>query len=183
MDDGRIVALYLSRDEEAISASALAYGPRLKAVGRNLLRDESTVEECENDTYLHAWNAIPPHEPRGYLFAFLARIMRHLVLDVCRKRRREPPLTELTQEMEQCIPAPSDLPCRVDEILLGEILTGFLQALPETQRDVFLRRYWYFDPVADIARRFHFSESKVKSMLFRTRNLLRDHLMKEGYDL
>lgn len=183
MDDNRIVSLYLARDEEAIAQSAQAYGPRLRSMGFRLLRNASDVEECENDTYLRAWNAIPPHEPRTYLFAFLARIMRHLVLDTCRHRKHSAPLAELTSEMEQCIPAPSDAPCRVDEILLGAILTDFLRGLPEVQRDVFLRRYWYFDPIADVARRFHFSESKVKSMLFRTRNLLRDHLMREGYDL
>ena len=183
MDDERIITLYLARDEGAIAASSQAYGPRLRALGRRLLRDEHDVEECENDTYFRAWNAIPPHEPRGYLFAFLARIMRHLALDACRKRRREAPLTELTAEMEQCIPAPSDTPCQVDGILLGEALSAFLRALPELQRDVFLRRYWFFDPIAEIARRFGCGESKVKSMLFRTRNQLRDHLMKEGYDL
>ena len=148
--------------------------------------DRLTVEECENDAYLLAWESIPPHQPWDYLFAFLGRIMRHAVLNACaarRCRKRAAALTELTAEMEQCIPSPSDTAGEVDGILLGEAVSAFLRTIPEEQRIMFLRRYWYFDSVGDIARRCMASESKVKSVLFRVRKHLKDYLIKEGYHL
>ena len=83
MDDSRIVDLYLSRDESAISQTSEKYGSRLRNVAYGIVEDLHTAEECENDTYMEAWNSIPPHEPRSYLFAFLARITRHIALDFC----------------------------------------------------------------------------------------------------
>ena len=112
--------------------------------------------------------------------------MRHVVLNVCeagRCRKRNAVLTELTAEMEQCIPAPSDTAGEVDGILLGEAVSEYLRGLSEEQRFMFLRRYWYFDSVAEIARSCLASESKVKSALLRVRRGLRDYLMKEGYQL
>ena len=186
LEDARIVALYWERSETAIDETARKYGPRLRQIGRNVLEDESAAEECENDTYLQAWNSIPPHRPVDYLFAFLGRIMRHTALSLCRKRarlKRSAALTALTEEMEQCIPAPDDTPCRVDGILLGEAISRFLDALPPERRHVFVGRYWYLDPIARIAQSCGFTESKTKSMLFRTRNELRVYLEKEGYTL
>lgn len=186
MDDREIVALYWKRDQRALTETEGKYGGRLRQLGRRLIEDRETVEECENDTYFQAWNAIPPHEPRDYLFPFLGRIMRHVVLNVCeagRCRKRAAVLTELTAEMEQCIPAPSDTAGEVDGILLGEAVSAFLRTIPEEQRVIFLRRYWYFDSVGDIARRCAVSASKVKSVLFRVRKNLRDYLIKEGYHL
>ena len=93
------------------------------------------------------------------------------------------PLTALTEELEQCIPAPSDTECRVDARLLGQAVSAFLRQLPEAQRNLFLRRYWYLDSVASLSKRFGWSESKVKSMLFRCRQALRAYLIEEGYSL
>ena len=86
MEDTQIVELYLQRDENAISRTAEVYGTRLRRISINIVRDEQTAEECENDTYLQAWNTIPPNEPKNYLFAFLARIIRHISIDRCRYR-------------------------------------------------------------------------------------------------
>ena len=186
MEDGRIVELFWARDERALAETAEKYGGRLRRLGQSLIRDRQTVEECENDTYLGAWNAIPPHRPVDYLFAFLARIMRHGVLNACaagRCRKRDAVLTALTEEMEQCIPAPGDTAGEVDGILLGEAVSEYLRGLSEEQRFMFLRRYWYFDSVAEIALACGASESKVKSALLRARRGLRDYLMKEGYQL
>ena len=88
MDDGQIVTLYLQRDEAAIRRTTERYGRRLYALALGITADAQTAEECENDTYLQAWNTIPPHEPRGYLYAFLARITRHISLNRCRDRAR-----------------------------------------------------------------------------------------------
>lgn len=186
MDNDGIISLYLRRDETAIRQTADKFGSRLRALARGITGDAQTAEECENDTYLEAWNAIPPHEPRGYLYAFLARITRHIALNRCRERRtlkRGAFLCELSQELEQCIPAPDDAACRLDELALREALNGFLAGLDGEKQNIFVRRYWYLDSVAGIAKRFGLSESKVKTTLFRCRNRLREHLEQEGYVL
>lgn len=163
MDDITIIDLYFARDEAAIRHTAEKYGGRLRALSHGIVQDMQTAEECENDTYLQAWNAIPPHDPKEYLYAFLARITRHISLNRCRDRRRlkrSAYICELSAELEQCIPA-----------------------LDEEKRNLFLRRYWYLDSISDLARRFAMSESKVKTTLFRCRAQLRAHLEKEGYTL
>lgn len=183
MDDNKIVELYLLRDETAIRQTAEKYGSRLRALAYGIVNDRQTAEECENDTYMEAWNTIPPHEPRSYLYAFLARITRHKSLNCCRDRsrlKRSALICELSTEMEQCIPAPDDMACRVDDLALRKAINGFLGKLDEEKRNIFIRRYWYLDSVADISKRFALSESKVKTTLFRCRNQLREHLKKEG---
>ena len=186
MEDNRIVELYLLRDERAIEQTAVKYGGRLRSLAFGILRDTEAAEECENDTYMDAWNAIPPHEPRSYLYPFLARIARHISLNRCRDRerlKRSAYICELSAEMEQCIPAPDDLECRMDELVLREAINAFLGKLSREKRNVFVRRYFYLDTTADIAKRFGISESKVKTTLFRCRNGLREYLVKEGYIL
>lgn len=186
MDDDKIVELYLRRDETAIRQTAEKFGSRLRALAYGIVGDLQTAEECENDTYMEAWNLIPPHEPESYLYAFLARITRHISLNRCRERsrlKRSALLCGLSTEMEQCIPAPDDVTCRIDDIALREAINGFLSTLGEEKRNVFLRRYWYLDSIAAISKRFAMSEGKVKTMLFRSRRRLRDYLEKEGYTL
>ena len=186
MDDNRIVELYLLRDETAIKQTSEKYGNRLRSLAYGIVNDRETAEECENDTYMEAWNAIPPHEPRSYLYAFLARITRHISLNICRDRsrlKRSAFICELSAEMEQCIPAPDDTQCRIDDMAISEAINGFLGALDEDKRNIFIRRYWYLDSIADISKRFALSESKVKTTLFRCRNRLREHLEKEGYTI
>lgn len=181
-----IVALYFERDESAISLTAEKYGRRLCSLALGITEDIRTAEECENDTYLRAWSAIPPHDPSEYLYAFLARITRNLALGRCRenaRQKRSASITELSAELEQCIPAPNDTECRLDERLLGEAINSFLGTLSEEKRRVFVRRYWHTDSVAAIAARYALTQSKVKSMLLRCRNELRQYLIKEGYDL
>ncbi len=186
MEDNRIVELYLLRDEAAIRQTAEKFGSRLRSLAYGIVHDRQTAEECENDTYLEAWNAIPPHEPRSYLYAFLARITRHLSLNCCRDRsrlKRSAFLCELSAEMEQCIPAPDDVERRIDDMALSRAINGFLSKLDEEKRTIFLRRYWYLDSIVDISRRFGLSKSKVKTTLFRCRGQLREYLKKEGYTL
>lgn len=186
MDDNRIVALYLLRDEAAIKHTSEKFGNRLRALAYGILHDRHTAEECENDTYLEAWNAIPPHEPRSYLYAFLARITRHIALNCCRQRsrlKRSAFICQLSAEMEQCIPAPDNVQCRIDDMALREALNGFLSTLDEEKRNLFIRRYWYLDSIADISKRFACSQSKVKTTLFRCRERLRAYLEKEGYTI
>ena len=123
LDDNTIVEMYLLRDETAIKQTSEKYGSRLRALAYGIVSDLQTAEECEDDTYLEAWNTIPPHEPRSYLYAFLARITRHISLNCCRGRsrlKRSAFVLELSAEMEQCIPAPDDAECRIDDMALSD---------------------------------------------------------------
>ena len=184
MEDERIVQLYLDRDESAIRQTAEKYGARLYALSLGITSDRQTAEECENDTYLEAWNRIPPNEPGSYLYAFLARIVRHVSIDRCRERaslKRDAVLVELSEEMAQCLPAAEDVESAVAEKELGEAIGRFLLTVPQEKRVIFVRRYFYLDPIGEIGRRCGVSESKVKSTLFRLRNALRAYLTKEGY--
>lgn len=186
LDDDRIIELYLLRDETAINQTSEKYGSRLRSLAYRIINDQQTAEECENDTYMEVWNTIPPHEPRNYLYAFLARITRHISLNCCRDRtrlKRSAFICELSAEMEECIPAPDDVECRIDDIMLSEALNRFLCTLDEGKRNIFIRRYWYLDSIADISKRYAFSQSKVKSMLFRMRGQLKKYFEQEGYDL
>ena len=184
MEDAEIVTLYLERNEAALTATAEKYGAALRRVAYGILGDAQAAEECENDTYLQAWNSIPPHEPKSYLFPFLGRITRHVAIDRCRKAnaaKRQGAVAELTKEMEACLPAGGDPAEALDEKALAGAINAFLATLSETQRGVFLRRYWFFDPIGDIAARYGMTKSGVKTMLFRLRERLREHLRKEGY--
>ena len=184
MTDGEIVEKFLARDEDALKQVSERYGARLRALARGILEDPSAAEECENDAYLAAWDSIPPHEPRDYLFAYLARITRHLALDRCRAGRREKRaahVEELTAELLDCIPAGDSAEARLDAKELAEAVSAWLRTLPEEKRELFLRRYWYCDPVAVLAKRLGWGESRVKTALHRLRKGLREQLEKEGW--
>ncbi len=186
MDDGIIIELFFERDETAIRHTSDKYGNRLRSLSHSIVKDKQTAEECENDTYMEAWNTIPPHEPRSYLYAFLARIIRHLSLNCCRDRsrlKRSAFICELSAEMEQCIPAPDDVQCRIDDIAFASAINEFLSQMDGEKRNIFVRRYWYLDSIADISERFALSQSKIKTTLFRCRNGLREYLEKEGYSI
>ncbi|MBP5533317.1 MAG: sigma-70 family RNA polymerase sigma factor [Lachnospiraceae bacterium] len=184
MDDNEIVELYLSRNEEAIARTKEKYGERLKIIANNILNDIETAKECENDMYLKAWNLIPPNEPRKYLFAFLGKIIRHLAIDVLRKnsrQKRDAVVTELTLEMAECIPTQNGTEQEFEANFLAGLIDKFLEGYPKEQQNVFVRRYWYFDPISEICERYGLSQSKVKSILFRMREKLKKYLEKEGF--
>lgn len=186
MEDITIVDLFLARKEEAIARTSEKYGARLRGISMGILRDPETAQECENDTYLQAWNRIPPSKPYEYLFHFLACLTRHISMDVWRRQHRlmrSGHVVELTGELSQCIPASDDPAALVDKKLLGERISSYVKSLPQEKQLIFLRRYWYMDPITDIAKKLGIRESKVKTTLFRCRNELRAILEKEGYYL
>ena len=186
MQDSAIIELYNKRDEQAIAATQDKYGAYCMTIAYNILADRQDSEECVNDTYLRAWNTIPPNAPYGYLFAYLVRIIRHISIDRCRYQQRlcrSAYIQELSAELQCCIPSLEDTESRMEAIALGQAISAFLRQQPEAMRNVFLRRYWYMDSIQDISRRFGMGQSKVKSMLFRTRSALRAHLEQEGYTL
>ncbi len=184
MEDSQIVELYLSRDESAITQTSLKYGKKLRRIAQNILSNTETSEECENDAYLQAWNLIPPNEPRTYLFAFIGKIIRHLAIDRLKfygRQKRFVLYCELTDEMQECIPGSIDISQEIDAKELSALINTFLESCSEEQRQIFVRRYWYFDSVAEICDKFSLPQSKVKTTLFRMREKLKKHLAEGGY--
>ena len=183
MDDQEIIARFFARDEEGLAAAQERYGDYCAAVARNLLSDQRDQEECLSDTWLRAWNTIPPQRPRS-LGAFLAKITRNLAIDCLRSgntaRRGGGQTTLALEELGECVSQAGSPEGELDRQAAVEALNRFLDGLPPLQREVFLRRYWYLDSVGEIARRFSMSQSKVKTMLFRTRQKLRTYLEQEG---
>lgn len=181
MEDSRIIELYFARNEDAIRHTDATYGRRLFALADNIVRNDQDAEESVSDTYMKAWNSIPPQRPRHF-FAYLATICRRFALDRLDWRsaaKRKAEVVSLTQEMESCIPD-SAAEAEIDRRELGRTIDTFLRTLTPDNRMVFLRRYWYMDTVAEIAVRYGISESAVTMRLNRTRSRLRTYLEKEG---
>ena len=185
MDDQRIIEMYFERNEQAIEETQKKYGAYCHTVAMGILDSRQDAEECVNDTYLHTWNAIPPQRPQIFS-AFLAKITRNLALTRYRSAHREKrgggQMTFALEELQNCIPSHAEGD-PVDDLALREALNGFLQTLPEPSRGVFLRRYWYVRSVGEIARELGMKESRVKMILLRTREKLREHLERAGIAL
>lgn len=182
MEDAAIVQLFWDRSEEAIEETRNKYGGICRSIAMGVLHSREDAEECVSDALLALWNAIPPQRPR-FLGAFLGRIVRNAALDCYDYNsalRRDSGFPALLEELAECVGGEDE---EMNLHLLGQAISAYLAALPAPQRQVFLRRYWYCASIGKIAEEFHFSASKVKSMLHRTRLGLRDHLIKEGYDL
>lgn len=183
MEDDEIVELYLARDEMAINRTSEKYGGKLRSLAYRVCKEMTTAEECENDTYLKAWNSIPPHAPKTYLFSFLAKITRCIAIDRVKaetRQKRSVQLLEFTQEIEESIPSLCNVEDQFDGAALGKAISDFLRTLNIEKRCVFLRRYWFMDSISAISKRYSISEGKIKSMLFRTKKALCDFLIKEG---
>lgn len=184
MEDHQIVDLFWKRSEEAISETSNKYGKYCYSISYNILTNQEDAEECVADTWLSAWNSIPPRRP-SYLAAFLGRITRNMSIDRWRTRSRYKrgggEVTLALEELEECVSDGQTVESVFERKQLTRTFNEFLDSLPETERRVFLRRYWYLDSVRDISERLQFSESKVTSMLFRTRKKLRKVLEKEGF--
>ena len=184
MEDERIIELYFQRNEEAIRQTEAAHGHKLYKLAYGILNSQEDSEESVSDTYLKAWESIPPTRPT-YFYAYLAKICRFLCfgkLDWKNAAKRKAEVVELTAEMELCIPDLSR-ERQLEAKELGRLLNEFLGQLDEESRNIFMRRYWYSDSVEEISQRFHCSQSKVKTRLFRARNQLRSFLEKEGYQV
>ncbi len=191
MDDPSIVKLFLNRNQQALIEVRDRFSRYLRTVAFNVLRDEQDAEECENDAYLSAWNSIPPNEPQD-LKSYLARIARNAALTLYRKKNADKrgggERAASVEELAECIgdggediAGGSLVEQALEEKELSRALDTFLRTIKDTERQVFLRRYWFFESVSEVADRFGFSESKVKTMLFRTREKLKTYLEKEGY--
>ena len=181
MDDSKIIELFFARNEDAIAQTDAAYGRRLHHLADNIVKNAQDAEESVSDTYLRAWDTIPPRKP-AHFFAYLARICRNFALDKLdwkNAAKRKAEVVSLTQEMETCIPDTSR-DREVEARELGRILDAFLRTLSEENLLVFMRRYSYVDTIAEIAARYGISESAVNMRLNRTRSKLAAYLAKEG---
>ena len=184
MDDQKIIDLYWSRSETAITETDQKYGKYCYSIAYNILTNNEDAEESVSDTYMAAWKAMPPKRP-SILATFLGKITRHLSIDRWRSRNRYKrgggEIVLALEELEQCVAGSHDVESEIEKKELVRSINRFLETLPVAERRVFLARYWYMDSIQDIASHWGFSQSKVMSMLFRTRNKLRRQLEKEGY--
>ena len=181
MTDSQIIALFWDRNEDAIRETDRAYGRRLHVLSDRILRNEQDAQESVSDTYLKTWETIPPQRP-AYFFAYLAKLCRNFSLARLQWRsaaKRSAQVVELTREMAECIPDDSQ-ERKLEGEELGQLLNEFLDSLSSENRLIFLRRYWYADPVREIAERYQISESKIKTQLHRTRKKLQQFLEGEG---
>jgi RNA polymerase sigma-70 factor (ECF subfamily) len=183
MEDSRIIDLYWKRSEEAITESDRKYGRYCGTIAMNILGNREDVEECVSDTWLRAWNAIPPARPL-ILKAFLGKITRNLSLNMLEKsragKRGGGEGCAVLDELEEWIADEGADTWSADRYVLTETLKRFLSTLPEEKRVIFVRRYWYMDQVKTIADDLGVGESKVKMTLFRVRKELAQVLKKEG---
>lgn len=184
MEDRQIVELYWQKNPDAISETAGKYGAYCFAIADNILHSAEDSEECVNDTWLHAWNAIPPQRPR-VLRLFLARITRNLSFDRFSARTAEKrgggEIALILDELGECLSGGTDAESVCEAKELRQCVRRFVEELPERDGNVLVRRYFFSEPVADIARRYGLTEDHVAVILSRTRRKLRAHLLKEGY--
>lgn len=183
MEDKQIVALYWQRSERAIEETAEKYGKYCHTIAYNILLNHEDAEESVNDTYMGAWKSIPPNRP-DILSAFLGKITRNISLNRWRHKSAEKrgggQVMVALDELLECIPAGEKPEEQIEAMELAKIIDSFLAGLKAEERRVFVCRYWYLDPIAEICKQFGYGESKVKSMLLRTRGKLLKYLEKEG---
>lgn len=181
MEDMKIIELFFKRNPDAISETDRSYGRKLHTLANNILRCHEDAEESVSDTYLKAWETIPPKRP-AHFFAYLGTICRHFAfgkLDWKNAEKRQAEVIALTEEMQRCIPDDSQ-ERKMEGKEIGRAINAFLATLTMESRLIFLRRYWYCETIAEIAQRYEISESKVKTRLHRTRVQLNAFLQEEG---
>ena len=183
MRDNEIIDLYWNRDEAAIAATVDTYENYCLCVAYNILGCQEDAQECVNDTWMKAWNSIPPQRP-DCLVSYLGRITRNLALNRYKRskaQKRGMGQAELAlAELGDCVSARDDVEQTLDGLVLTNAIETFLHSLSRTERRIFIGRYWYLYPIRTIAKAYRMSESKVTSMLYRTRKKLKLHLEKEG---
>ena len=184
MNDLEIIELYFERDEKAIKETDTKYGKLCHSIANNILNNEQDSEECVNDTYIGVWNAIPPTRPNNFM-SFVCKITRNLSLkrlEAMARQKRSAATVVSLDELAEVLPD-ENIANGVSDGDIAKTISDFLRNENEDVRNVFMRKYYFFDSIGDIAQRFGFTESKVKSMLFHTRNKLKEYLIKEGVEI
>ena len=186
MDDERIVQLYWDRDERAIPETAGKYGKYCTSIAQNILGNPEDAEECVNDTYMHAWNAMPPHSPT-ILSTFLGKITRNLSLNRYKHniadKRGGGELPVVLDEISELVSGTDDMEQELNRRELIKAIDTFLDMLSTEKRTIFVRRYWYFDHISEIAVRCGMSENNVSVTLNRLRIKLHNYLSEGGFEL
>jgi RNA polymerase sigma-70 factor (ECF subfamily) len=186
MEDAKIVQLYWDRDERAIPATADKYGSYCAAIAKNILGNQEDAEECVNDTYWNAWNAMPPHKP-SILSTFLGKITRNLSLNrYKRNTAHKRGKGEAALVLDELLDVVSDKGSVEEELSQKELVSAidtFLAALPAKQRNLFVCRYWYFDSISALASRFGMTENNISVTLNRIRQKLHNYLLERGFEL
>ena len=184
MEDSRIVELYWQKNENAIKETNNKYGAYCFAIADNILHNKEDSEECVNDTWLNAWNAMPPQKPTK-LQMFLAKITRNLSFNRFNARsankRGGGEIVLILDELAECIASESDVVNEYEARELGQCIRRFVRSLPEREGNVFVRRYFFTEPVAEVAKRCNLTDNNVMVILSRTRKKLKTHLIKEGF--
>jgi len=184
MDDLNIIELYFARDEQAIEETDIKYGRLCNNIAYNILNNKEDSEECVNDTYMGVWNAIPPTRPND-LRAFVCGVARNMSLkrleSLTRKKRSQTMLISFS-ELEEVL-SDESIGDRMTDEDIGRMISDFLKNEKEDIRNVFIRKYYFFDSIDQIARIYSFTESKVKNMLYHTRIKLKAYLIKEGVEI
>lgn len=186
MQDKEIVDLYWARNESAITETGKKYGNYLTKIAFNILSDMEDSKETVNDTYMKAWDTIPPNRPVT-LSLFLARITRFIAIDRLRmktsQKRSSSQYTCTLSELNDCTSAGNITEEKIDQVLLSDTIASFLKSVSEETRTIFVGRYFFMDSIKEISRVTGFSESKVKVQLHRARLELKEYLREEGYDV
>ena len=186
MQDEHIVALYWARNEAAIEETKTKYEHYLLKIAHNILLDTEDSKESVNDTYLAAWNSMPPHKP-SILSTYLGKLTRRISIDVFRKKNRQKRKASeyalSLSELEDCLEGGGTPEEEMEVKLLADAISAFLRTLPKDARNLFIGRYYYLDSLKDVAAYCRMSESRAKSLLFRTRCNLKVYLEKEGFEL
>jgi len=186
MDDAKIVQLYWDRNEQAIPATANKYGNYCTSIAKNVLGNYEDAEECVNDTYLNAWNSMPPHRPR-ILSTFLGKITRNLSLNrykhnaACKRGGGQLPV--VLDEIAEFVSDTDSVEQEIDRKELVRAIDSFLDRLPSDKKNIFVCRYWYFDSISDIASQFGTTENNVSVTLNRLRLKLHNYLLERGFEL
>lgn len=184
MQDSAIISLFFRREEAAVAETRKKYGGYCYHIAHNILDSHEDSEECVADTLLRAWDVIPPQKPK-YLKLFLAKITRNLAFDRCRAALRQKRgggnIDAVLSELESCIAAPGGPADELEFRELSRQIAAFVEELPERERNIFLRRYFYTETVSGIAKRYHLTPNNVSVILSRTRAGLRQRLEREGF--
>ena len=185
MDDSMIIEMYWNRNENAIEETNKKYGKYCFSVANNILNSKEDSDECVNDTWLRTWNVIPPKKPDRFRI-FLARITRNLSFDKYKSKntaKRSGEMLYILDELSECISSGNTTDDEVDMKLLSESINSFLKTVSQRDRAVFLRRYFYAEPVNEIAEKLDITANNASAILSRLRNKLREHLTKEGFEI
>lgn len=183
MDDNQIVALFYARSEQAIFELSNKYGNLCNQIAYNILNNPQDAEECVNDAYMGAWNSIPPQKPNP-LKAYICRIVRNIAITKYHAntaQKRNSYYDVALDELENCLASPDTVEAIFSAKRLPHLLDRFLSTLDAVSRIMFVRRYYYSDSIADIAKLLRKKPNHVSVQLSRTRDKLRKFLIKEGY--